>query len=73
LVILAGGFVCRWVSFLLPQRAEMWCLDHLPLGSVWGVLNVNTTILMTIFLGLQVVAIVCPARAGMRRLEELTL
>lgn len=73
LAILAGGFVCKWISFLLPESAEVWFLAHLPLDSVWGVLDANTTILITIFLALQAAAIICPARAGMRRLEELSL
>jgi ABC-2 type transport system permease protein len=71
-LIIAAGFGCSWMRMALPGSAEGWLVQHLPVSGVWDILDINSTILLTFFLLLQVAAIVYPARAGMRQLEEIT-
>ncbi|MFH1741516.1 MAG: hypothetical protein ABIH23_21125 [bacterium] len=73
LLILAGGVFCSWLRILLPQAMENWVLNHFPLEDLWWIFDASTAILVAVFILLQGVTIVFPARAGMRRLEDLTL
>jgi len=71
LLMLAGGFICSCLQILLPEGGELWLTEYLPLDAVWGIVDINSTILITLFLLFQGVAICCPVEAGIRRLEEI--
>ncbi len=70
-LMIAGGFGCSWIRMLLPGSAEEWLVQHVPVGGVWDILDMNSTMLLTFFLLLQVAAILYPARAGVRQLQEI--